>query len=1463
MKNRLLLLLLAFGISSSLMAQFTPQGFNYQSVVRNSSGAPLANQTVTLLFVLRSGAPNGPAAYSEKQITSTNQYGLVNLVIGQGGIPVQGDFSTINWGGGAKFLTVAVETSPNEFTELGNSQLMSVPYALYAQTAANGGTGGGSDNWGTQSVQTTPALNGAGTGTSPLGIAQQGAQSGQVLKWDGTKWAPSDDVASSGTNGGTVTQVNTGTGLTGGPVTNTGTISLANSGVTAGVYGSATQIPVISVDAQGRVTNVAPIVVQPGSVGLNGGTGINVQTNSFNNFTLTNTGDPNAADDVNLTTSFGGDVTGNYNDLQIKSNAVGSAEIGDNAVGSSELSDNAVGSAELSANAVTAGKISDGAVTANKIDDMDAAAGQVLKWNGDSWAPAEDESGSIDLAAGEGITITGAGPNLTITNSGDSDPTDDLTATSIANGDVNGPFSSLQLKADVVGTAELANNAVETANVANGAITAGKINDMGASSGEVLKWNGTAWAPAPDQGGTSLNVLPGTGINVTTANGNFTVTNTGDTNASDDLTDASQADGDVSGTFTDLTIKNGAVISSKLAPNAVTTNAIANGAITAIKLDDMNATAGQVLRWSGTAWSPTTLPSSGGGDDWGTQAAITGTALTGDGTFASPLNLAKQGATTGQVLKWSGTAWVPGTVTSTGLGDDWGTQVTVTGTALTGDGTLASPLNLSKQGATNGQVLKWNGTAWVPGNDATGNGGGSGDDWGAQTAVTGAAITGDGTVASPLNLAKQGATAGQVMQWSGTAWVPGDVVASGDDWGTQTTAVAPALTGDGTIASPLNLAKQGAATGQVLKWTGAAWAPANDQVGTGGNTTTYAAGSGISITGAAPNLVINNTGDDDADPTNELQKLSLSGNQLTLSGEGGTVTLPTGGNTNTYTSGAGISITGTAPNLVITNTGDVSNTNELQTISLAGTSLSLSNGGGTVTLPAAGSSNTYTGGTGISITGTAPNLVINSTGDPSSTNELQTISLAGSSLSLSNGGGTVTLPVAPTYAAGAGISITGSGSNLVVNNTGDVSNTNELQTISLAGSSLSLSNGGGTVTLPAMNTYTAGAGITITGTAPNLTIVNSGDLSETDELQNLSLNGTELVLSGTNSAVDLSPLVSDLLESHWKLSNDNLFSKNTGNVVIGTEINGVGKLQVTNSTDAGPAAFFTSAAGPALITNEGFVGINVPIPLFRLDVGGAGHFSSSVAAPQLTLEQMGGDPARLVMKNSTGSWTLSSKGGTAVTAEFGIDFAGAAVGQRAFMVKGNGNMGVGGTNNSPARLKVFHENGGGLMLENTVNSQNWEFLVDGTDGNLALYRNQTLVGTFAPDGMYTSSDQDLKKEIVEMSTGVLNKMLQLQPVTYRYKAQGEAARRSMGFIAQDVQHLFPELVMHNPGHNGQEGYLAVNYAGFGVLAVKSIQEQQAEMQVLKAENKALTSKMETLEARLQRLEQLMTELKKN
>lgn len=118
------------------------------------------------------------------------------------------------------------------------------------------------------------------------------------------------------------------------------------------------------------------------------------------------------------------------------------------------------------------------------------------------------------------------------------------------------------------------------------------------------------------------------------------------------------------------------------------------------------------------------------------------------------------------------------------------------------------------------------------------------------------------------------------------------------------------------------------AIGQVLKWNGTKWVPDADQLGT----LTISPGAGINLAGG----VITNTGD--LSNTNELQNLAINGNQLSIS-NGNTISLPNAGVT-AYSAGQGININ----NAVISNTGDLSPTNELQQLSFNGGALSISNG---------------------------------------------------------------------------------------------------------------------------------------------------------------------------------------------------------------------------------------------------------------------------------------------------------------------------------------------------------------------------------------------------------------------------------------------------------------------------------------------------------------------------------------
>jgi hypothetical protein len=124
--------LLAIITTTAIFAQ-APQGFNYQATVRNNSGALIVNQNVNFKFNIMLNSATSLPVFSETHLAPTDDLGQVNLVIGQGTATV-GTFSTINWGNGNYYLGIELNTGSG-YVAMGTTQLLSVPYALYANTA--------------------------------------------------------------------------------------------------------------------------------------------------------------------------------------------------------------------------------------------------------------------------------------------------------------------------------------------------------------------------------------------------------------------------------------------------------------------------------------------------------------------------------------------------------------------------------------------------------------------------------------------------------------------------------------------------------------------------------------------------------------------------------------------------------------------------------------------------------------------------------------------------------------------------------------------------------------------------------------------------------------------------------------------------------------------------------------------------------------------------------------------------------------------------------------------------------------------------------------------------------------------------------------------------------------------------------------------------------------------------------
>ncbi|MFW5658407.1 MAG: hypothetical protein ACOCZ8_00350, partial [Bacteroidota bacterium] len=312
-----------------------------------------------------------------------------------------------------------------------------------------------------------------------------------------------------------------------------------------------------------------------------------------------------------------------------------------------------------------------------------AAAGQVLEWNGTTWAPADDDNdtytpgpginitagnvieNTFSLTGGTDISVTGTFPNLTVNYTGTS-----------GGGDLT----------EVTGSQGIV--------ITNGT---GPIPDIGlptGAAGEVLTWDaGTGeWEsqPVPETDYTGLGE-----VNVNTATNDISL-NTGDVTTGSGILN-------LTGDFSGAAVGSGFGI--ELNPG----------------LAD-----GHVLTWNSAINEWESQPSGSGADDWGSAVInhAPNTPFSGDGTPTNPLAFVSGGAD-GHVLTWNaGTSqWesqpsVPGA-------DNWGTQVAQTDASLQGDGTSSSPLGFA-DGSAPDDVWLWDGTSWsaqaAPETDYTGLG---------------------------------------------------------------------------------------------------------------------------------------------------------------------------------------------------------------------------------------------------------------------------------------------------------------------------------------------------------------------------------------------------------------------------------------------------------------------------------------------------------------------------------------------------------------------------------------------------------------------------------------------------------------------------------------------------------------------------------------------------------------------
>ncbi|MBN2730066.1 MAG: tail fiber domain-containing protein [Bacteroidales bacterium] len=280
------------------------------------------------------------------------------------------------------------------------------------------------------------------------------------------------------------------------------------------------------------------------------------------------------------------------------------------------------------------------------------------------------------------------------------------------------------------------------------------------------------------------------------------------------------------------------------------------------------------------------------------------------------------------------------------------------------------------------------------------------------------------------------------------------------------------------------------------------------------------------------------------------------------------------------------------------------------------------------------------------------------------------------------------------------------------------------------------------------------------------------------------------------------------VEGGWTVSGNDIYNSNSGFVGIGDDFNGYyGKvyLNIDNPNNA--------------LTNDSVNGMNVALNISDNNASTGDAIGLKFSATGTG--NYGGGAA--IIHERTGAWSqgklhFATKGSILNDSIIPIRMT----------IDENGKVGIGTT--SPltnftiqqTAFTAFDTPGeAGITLYNHNNASQWTIYNSTNYLSFAFLGTRVAYVSESTGAWNSTSDRRLKENIIPMNS-VLGKVMQLEPVSYDFI--GRKNSHTIGFIAQDVEPLFPEVVSKDD--KSEESYYGIAYGNMSIIAIKAIQEQQ-------------------------------------